>query len=68
MVSYWFWTMPYFGISKILMPCPCNIQFLHIQNLTVIHVKEVWKAINLVSGQAPPKYCMPHQNINMLHR
>ena len=33
------WALSYFGIYKIMMP-HSNIQFLHIQNFTAIHVKE----------------------------
>ena len=58
--------MPHFGISNILMTSS-NIEFLHIQNFTVIHVKKAWKAINLVSKQATLKYCMHHQNNTMPH-
>ena len=39
MVPNWFWAMPHFGISKILI-LPVIYNFYIIQNFTVIHMKK----------------------------
>ena len=44
---------------KFWCPRPCNIWFLHIQNVTAIYVKEAKKAINLVSKETPPEELAP---------
>ena len=59
-----FWVMLHFGISNALM-LHCNVKFLHIQNFTVIHLKEAWRVI-LASKQILAKYRLPRQNIACL--